>query len=199
MKNRILTNLIKSTLVMAFTLFAFYGCNKDDENIADDLNALEISTAFSQTEIDEISEGIDDIIENVFFDYESSSASKSMDNKGSQNLAYLSDCVSITKEITFASKTITIDFGEGCTTRNDDLLSGKIIMNISLNIENQTVIINNSFHSFYFNHKKIEGDVHKTHIKINENGIPQAIINKNIKIIWDDGSFVTVSGERNRE
>lgn len=192
------TLLTRNYLTLIFSIFALTSCN-NDLSIIDEAASLDISSAVTQTEIDEISESIDNIIESVFFNQENTIASKSTYNKSSDENNFLTDCVTITKVITNNSKTVIIDFGDGCTTRKDNFLSGKIIMKINVNIEDQSVTIDNTFENFYFNYKKVEGEVHKTRIKINENGNPQADISKNIKITWEDGSFVTVDGERKRE
>lgn len=199
MKKPLFTLLTRNYLTFIFSIFLLTSCNNDPSIIDEAANSLDISSAVSQTEIDEISESVDNIIESVFFNQENTMASKSTQNKSSDENNFLTDCVTITKVITNNSKTIIIDFGDGCTTRNDNFLSGKIIMEINVNIEDQSVTIDNTFDNFYFNDKKVEGEVHKTRIKINENGNPQADISKNIKITWEDGSFVTVDGERKRE
>ncbi len=187
------SGLISTLLLLIF--ISLSGCQDNTE--IDDLSAqqLDESLAVEQTEIDDVSEGINGLIDDAYSYAETSEASKSAIDKDN----YLPECVTITKVITVNTKKVTIDFGEGCTTRNENTVSGKIIMEYTFAFTEQSVTINYSFEDFYFNGKKIEGTVNKIRIKVNDKGNPQATINKNIKIIWDDDTFVTVKGERIRE
>jgi hypothetical protein len=133
-----------------------------------------------------------------YFDIENNNASKTDDEKN-EDQNFFPDCLTITKVITDGHKNVTLDYGDGCLTRNDNFLSGIIIMDISYNNGDSSVNIDYSFDNFYFNNKKVEGEVHKFRIRENENGFPQATINRDIKIIWEDNSFVSITGERTRE
>ena len=174
-------------------------CDQNSINTDSETDAQLLSKAETQTEIDNISESLNDIDENIFLTYGSSTSSKEIENKDSELNKFMPDCVVITKVITDTFKSITIDYGDGCTTKNDNFLSGKILLEISFDFINKTANIDYTFDNFYFNNKKTEGNIHKVRTWINENGNPQAIINKDIKIIWEDGTFVTVKGERKRE
>jgi hypothetical protein len=194
-KKRILSGTIISFVLLLF--ISLSGC-QDNTNIEDiDVQQLNEDVAVEQTEIDDVSEGINALIDDAYTFAETPEANKDNTNKDLET--YLPDCVTITKVITGNTKKVTIDFGEGCTTRNDNTVSGKIIMDYTFAFTEQSVTINYSFENFYFNGKKIEGTVNKIKVRINENGNPQATITKNIKIIWEDDSYVTVQGERIRE
>ena len=187
-----------SSLIVTFLLLIFIslsGCQDNAEIDDMEVQQLDESLAVEQTEIDDVSEGINALIDDAYNFAEAPEANKSAIDKDN----YLPECVTVTKVITANTKKMTIDFGEGCTTRNGNTVSGKIIMEYTFSFTEQSVTINYSFEDFYFNGKKIEGTVNKIRLKVNDNGNPQATINKNIKIIWDDGSFVTVKGERIRE
>ncbi len=186
-------------MILTLTGFIFTSCNDDDINLSDDLSSQDLINAINQTEIEDISESVNDIIENVYYDVDNDIATKEVDDKINEEQQFLPDCLTITKVITDGHKNITLDYGDACTTRNDNFLSGKIIIDIINNDEINTVNINYTFDDFYFNYKNVTGEVHKIRIRENENGNPQAIINKDIKITWEDGSFVTIKGERKRE
>jgi hypothetical protein len=194
-KKNLVLNLSVSFIMVIF--LSLTGC-QDNSGIEDmDVQQLDENTAVEQTEIDDVSEGINGLIDDAYTFAETPEANK--DTAGKDSEAYMPDCVTITKVITGNTKKVTLDFGEGCTTRNDNTVSGKIIMDYTFAFTGQSITINYSFEDFYFNGKKIEGTVNKIRVRVNDNGNPQATITKNIKIIWEDDSFVTVQGERIRE
>ena len=195
MKKRTFRSVINSLFVIALFGLVITSCNNEDPINEDPSVSLEAS-AYSQAEIDDISEGVNDITENVFFDIENKSKSKIELSKSSSVSKFLPDCVTITKVLTGGSKNVIIDYGEGCTMRNENILSGKIILDITFNLGELKATVSSSFDNFYFNGKKVEGTVIKSHTI--SSGIPEANISTDIKIIWEDESFVTVSGERKR-
>lgn len=195
MKNKTLMSVINSLFMTALLGLVIVSCNSDDPVNEDQSTTME-SSAFSQAEIDDVSEGVNDIIENVFFDFENKSKSKNEVSKTSSVFKFLPDCVEITKVMTGASKSIIIDYGDGCTMHNENILSGKIIMDLTFNIGELKVIINASFDNFYFNGIKVEGNIISNHTI--SSGTPVSIINTDIKIIWEDGNYATISGERKR-
>ncbi|NOQ92240.1 MAG: hypothetical protein GQ552_05925 [Flavobacteriaceae bacterium] len=194
-KNLILTSIV----LFVFTSIMLTSCEQENTSIDDDTLSQDLASVATQTEIDQISEGVDDIVDNTSFDFTSNTVEKGSDTKTNDEQAFLPDCVIITKVITRNSKKVTLDYGDGCTTRNKNYLSGKIIMEMKYNTEEKSINIDYSFDNFYFNGKKVEGEVHKYKIRINENGNPEATIKRDIKITWEDDSFVTIVGERKRE
>lgn len=199
MKKQFYIPIIKGILVIAFTGFIFTGCEQEGSNIEEESLSQEIENAYTQTEIENVSEGVNDIIENVYFDIDDYESLKSSDTKDIDEQKFLPDCLIITKVITDSKKIITLDYGDGCTTRNDNYLSGIIMVEFNFNFDDGKVVIDYTFDNFYFNYKKVEGQVHKVRTRKNENGNPQAIINSDLKITWEDESFVTIKGERKRE
>ena len=199
MKKKSIPSILHGTLFIFTSLTILISCNNDNSVIEDEPNSLTMSSAILQSELDDVSSGIDDIVESVYFNFQNSTVSKNTVSKNAIEPGLLSDCTTITKVLVENLKTITIDFGDGCTNKNDNLLSGKIIMEIVYNLEDNSISAKSTFEDFYFNTKKIEGEVNKIRIKFNENGNREANIEKNIKITWADGSTITVQGERKRE
>lgn len=191
--------IIRSIMILTVIGIFLTGCDKDDLNLDQEASALDIESAEKQTEIDNISEGLNDIGEDVFSAYANSAAAKNSDTKKDFEGIQTPECLTITKVITNSSIDITMDYGEGCFNKNDNFLSGKIIMSVGFDLAEKAISIDYTFDNFYFNNKKVEGEMHKTRIRKNENGFPQAIITKDIKITWEDDAFVTVKGERKRE
>ncbi len=195
MKTKNLQLFKLSILSIIFSAFLFVSCQGNDTDLDENGALLDEISATEQAEIDNVSEGVNAIIEDVYYNEETQTAAKGVDIKD----RFIPDCVTITREITSKSKIITIDYGDGCTTKNENIVSGKINMEYNYNVNELSVTIDYTFDNFYFNGKKIEGEINKIRIRLNENGNPEATINKNIKIIWEDETFVTVKGERIRE
>lgn len=190
--------LLSSTILISVSML-LTSCDQENNLIEENALNKELEIAVTQSKIDDVSEGIDDIIDNVSIDFTVENLNKTGASKTLDKNSFLSDCVIITKVINDLGKNITLDFGEGCTTKNDNIISGKIIIEVSYNFEEKAIDLVYSFDNFYFNDKKIEGEVRKSKLRINENGFPEVTINRDIKIIWEDDSFVTVKGERKRE
>ncbi len=188
--------LIKTSVFsIILSTFMLISCQNDGIYIDENGFQLDEASAIEQTEIDNVSEGINAIIEDVYYNEENQTAAKGIDVKNK----FIPNCATITKVITKDNKKITIDFGDGCETKNGNIVSGIINMEYNYNISELSVSIDYAFDNFYFNGKKVEGTINKIRIRFNENGNPEATINKNIKIIWEDETFVTVNGERVRE
>ncbi len=195
MKKKLFKNVINSLFIFALFGFIVTSCDTEDP-IYEGQSITLTESAYSQAEIDDISEGVNDIIENVYFDIESQAVYKNEASKSTPLLKFIPECVTITKVITANSKNVTIDFGDGCTMHNGNIMSGKIVMDITYNIGELKAMTNSSFDNFYFNGKKVEGNISKTHTIVD--GIPEANIKTDIKIIWEDETFATVIGERKR-
>ena len=195
MKKRTFKSVIHCLFIIALFGLVVTSCNNEDP-INEDQSITFKESAYSQAEIDDVSEGVNDIIENVYFDIESQSIYKNEVSKSTPLLKFIPECVTITKVITTNTKNVTIDFGDGCTLHNGNILSGQIIMDITYKLGELKARTYSSFNNFYFNGKKVEGNVSKTHTIVE--GIPEANIKTDIKIIWEDETFATVIGERKR-
>jgi len=190
--------LFKNTLIVLFIGTVFISCKDDALSLDNEIASKDLDKAITQTEIEDVSEGVNDIVENAYLELENGAASKS-ENEKNMEQTFFPECLTITKVITDDHKSVTLDYGDGCMTRNDNFLSGIIKMEISYNNSDQTVSVDYGFDNFYFNNKKVEGEVHKLRMRNNENGYPQSVINRDITITWEDESFVSIKGERTRE
>lgn len=177
----------------------FISCDKENEPFNEDFIASEVLNAYEINEVDDISENINDIVESAYFELANNILSKSGESKSTNEFRFLSDCVTITKVISAQNIQLTLDYGGGCTTKKEDVLSGKLFLIINPNLEGKSVTIDCSFENFHFNNTKIEGMVNKVRTRSNENGNPQTVINRDIKILWEDGSHSLVKGETTRE
>lgn len=196
-------NYLRKTLA-GITIFTLTGltltnCGSDDLKIDESALEQDVAIAKTQTEIDDVSEEINDLGESIYVMYGNATVSKDSYTKKQLSDMNIPECLTITKVIIFNSVDITLDFGDGCLNHNDNYLSGKIMMSIGFDLNKKSIEIDYSFDHFYFNGKHIEGEMHKTKIRMNDAGNPVVTINKDIKITWENGEFVTINGERQRE
>lgn len=194
MKTKKLTFGKAALLLLLFLPFAWTSCQDNSDIDIADIEAVDETVAADQAEIDAISEGINALSDEVYSLTADKIAAKDFYSKDN----YLPECVSVTREITPGHKKIILDFGEGCETRNGDSVKGKLIMEFNFNLAERTLYVEQQFDDFYFNDKKIEGNISKVKIRINDEGKPEATITKDLKITWPDGTFATVKGERTR-
>jgi len=194
-----LKRIFAGIAILTISSLMLTSCASDDLKLDTEANEQNLEIATTQTEIDNVSEEINDIGESIYLLYGNTVASKDIDTKNEIEGLQMPECLIITKEITFNKINITLDYGEGCSNRNDNFLSGKIMLAIGFDAGNKSISIDYTFDNFFFNGKQVEGEMHKTKIRLNDNGNPVTTITKDIKITWEDGSFITVKGERQRE
>ena len=194
-----LKKTLTGIVILAIFSFLMISCESDELKLDGESSEQNIEIATMQTEIDNVSEEINDIGESIYLMYGNTIASKNSNTKNELQGRELPACLTITKEMTFNKINITLDYGEGCSVYNDNFLSGKIMLAIGFNIDEKSISIDYTFENFYFNGKKVEGEMHKSKIRLNDNGIPIATITKDIVITWENGDVVTIQGERQRE
>ena len=194
---RLKFTLLVGSLVLG--IFLFTSCDSDSSTTEDEFSSLSIEEAQEITEIDDTSENINEIIESTYLKIASSDFFKSSDYKNQLDNRFLSDCVLISKEVKNGYVEVILDYGEGCITKKQLEAKGKIIIHLDPNVDTRSVILTYSFDDFYINDKRIEGSVEKKRSRLNDQGNPESQINKNIKIIWEDGAYVTIEGVRTRE
>lgn len=194
-----LKNILSGITLLIITGLVMTSCESDDLKIDGESSEQNVAIAVEQTEIDNVSEEINDIGESIYLLYGNSIASKEIDTKNEIEGLQMPECLTVTKEITFNKIDITLDYGEGCLNNNENYLSGKIMMSIVFNLDYSSEEIDYSFDNFYFNGKKIEGEMQKSRIRMNDSGNPVTTTTKDIKITWENGDVVSIKGERQRE
>jgi len=194
-----LKKILKGIAILTVTGLMLTSCETDSIDLNEEASELNIATAITQTEIDDVSEEINDLGESVYVMYGNATVSKYSYTKKQLSDMNIPECLTITKVITFNSVNLTLDFGDGCLNHNDNYLSGKIIMSIAFDLSEKSISIDYTFDNFYFNGKHVEGEMKKTKIRMNGTGNPVVTIIKDLKITWKNGEFVTIKGERQRE
>ena len=183
-------NLKKNVLMfLAIGSLFLVGCKNDTSAITQPLTSADVTAA---VQTDDATDEIDNAIDNAFTATEYAS-------KNSELKATLNSCATTTIVIDGTTKTVTVDFGTGCTTPNGNVLSGKIIMNYNKDTSTQSVTINYTLENFYFNDLSVEATNSIVHVRQNDNGHPQSVITFDTKVTWPDGTFISRKGTRTRE
>ena len=172
----------------------FVSCNDGEpELVADASINDEVVTTITE---DDITEDVENIVDDYFyFDTDMAAKSATVDEK---KPSYL-NCSVKTIVIDGTTKTVTLDFGEGCTMPNGNILKGKIIITHTVDITAASIVANLTYVDFYVNDTSIEGQSSILKVKENEQGNPQSTITFEKKITWADGTFVSKTGVKVKE
>lgn len=178
----------------------FISCSSDSTEMDKDPVAEDILSVQTQIEIDYINQGIDDMIETTAIELNNSTiAFKEINTKNMLSIRFLPECATISTNLKGLNLHVTIDFGDACTTLKDDVVSGKIIAEITYNESQKIAIIKQSFDDFYFNSKKIDGTIDRKLVLKNSSGNPEVEITRDIIINWPDATQVFVQENSKRE
>ncbi len=175
-----------------FILFGVISCQKDE------ITSPEILTA----EDDAIA---DELYENVFTEVEDATAT--MEDRlygGGLKSALVDTCKVITidkpSDTVNWPKTITVDFGDGCTGLNGRVRKGKIIIVVSGKVSSPNYSRTISLDSFYIDGFKIEGTKTLTRKGLSTNQNPTFSVSLvNGKITSPEGKTVTKEFTHTRE
>ncbi|MCB0374821.1 MAG: hypothetical protein KDD04_02780 [Sinomicrobium sp.] len=190
---------LKQLALAAVTVLA--SCEREDVafNFGDAIIALE--EVQETAAIDRISDEVDNMAENVYYtDEQDALAGKPLGAmKTAETLYFLSECVVITTVVTETSIEKTLDFGAGCETANGNMLSGKIYLSYSKDMEADSNTIYTSFEDFYFNNARVSGMRTVVRVRANANGNPQATVTFDIDVTWAGGLVTERQGTKVRE
>jgi hypothetical protein len=151
--------------------------------------------AIAVVESDDLSDDIGNVVDDYLMENEGMSARPEAEGKTSDILT----CVTKTIVITGTTKTVTLDFGDGCELPNGNILSGKIIMSYALDTNVASFTATYTFEHFFFNDISIEGENSLVRTRANDNGNPQSTVTIDMKITWPDGVYATRRGTKTRE
>lgn len=182
--------------MIAAVLVFFPSCSKDD---SDEIPKEDLAIAQDEAYVDAVFDAMDNMAleEVVELDDEDYGFTET-----SSNVMCYSVTVNSNDTTTFP-KTVTIDFGDGCTlTYNGDTItrSGQIIVTLTNRwfvLGAQHII---TFNNFYFNGAKIEGTRTITNNGINDlNRYESSVALENGKITFDEDTYITRSSNHVRE
>jgi hypothetical protein len=165
-------------LLLAFT-FAFTACNKDDtdENTTTDENVLtsEDLTAAEDLLLD-LEDEVDEIIENQL--------------TGDVEIRNECPVKTVSPAGNTFPKTITLDYGTGCTARNGRLKSGKVIITQNATPTQTGATRTITLENYYVDSAKVEG----TTTLVN-NGNASRSRQSNVKITYPNGEVANWQGQ----
>ncbi|MDP3313202.1 hypothetical protein [Lutibacter sp.] len=185
MKNQI----IKLKILLLLVSISFFAVNCSNDN--DDAEPISSEETIALVEIDDIADDVSSVVDDYF-------ATEGLAGKTENSDAGGLDCVTKTIVLTSTSKTVTLDFGTGCTLPNGNVLSGKIIMSFAIDTTTPTITITSTYDNFYFNDLRVEGENTIVKVRQNENGKPQSTVNYDVKVTWPNGDFATRKGTKIR-
>lgn len=192
MKNSTLT--LKIFALSLFVGLVFTSCQGDDEINTFTKNPIAVEDAQVIADGDEVTEGITDLVDQLYLE------DGLFTNRMEFN-SFLPNCGVRTVKWDAAEvmKTVTVEFGDGCTLANGNIVKGKIVIvfNKNRNLLSHTVTV--TYHNFYFNNKKVEGSTFVERLLANANGNPQSTVKIDLKITFADGLFIERKSERVRE
>ena len=185
-----------SSFILAFAL-TFIGCSENEEITEEIVNTSEVITATQLRYADESEQMADEIAEIAEDVYVSDELGPTF--KSGYQSDFLPECVVITTTQTETTKKKTIDFGEGCELHNGNVLSGKIILSYTLDMEAASKTIALTLENFTFNAVTIDGGASILRERSNDHGNPQSTAIANYQATWPDGESASFSANRNRE
>jgi hypothetical protein len=139
-----------SSLLATFFLFVLISCQKEGSNNTES----EVETTFKLSEDQAVSEAIGDDIDAVFIE---TSYSEGLMFRGSQQNP--SNCASVNITGSGWPKTITIDFGTGCTGPDGIHRKGKIIVVLSDTVSQTGATAAMTFDGYHVQGFKVEGSI----------------------------------------
>lgn len=199
MKNQIYQFFGKFLFLAFAVLLITTSCDTNDSISDTESAALMQSEAADILEIENIEESIDDLIESLSFDLDQVDLLKSNNSKLYVNPRKIPECATISASISDKTIIITLDFGAACQTEFENVLGGKIHIQIVHNADEGKMMIEHTFEDFTFNEKQLEGTVTKERNR-RVNATPSySIIHKELKITWENDSFSLIKSDRKRE
>ncbi|MCL9804746.1 hypothetical protein NAT51_04385 [Flavobacterium amniphilum] len=196
----------KILILTALLSMAFFSCTKD-ETTTENQQAITTEEAAINAKIDIANDDISDIVaEQEGKTYADNTNGRSIDSPTSA----LSSCATITRVPAFGTPitpgttvTKTIDFGDGCTLANGNVLKGKIIISFVYQPNATSHTINYEFVNFYHNQIKFNGNKSFTRTMSaatsNTPSLPVITMTMDMTATFPDGATIRRVGQRVRE
>ena len=185
---------LKFIVVFTISGLFFTGCtDSNSDNLAQAITEKETLTLIESIDI---SDEIDNLVDNFLIELFDENNENETSKISVQHKYGMPNCIVKSIIEDESTKTITLDFGEGCELGNAYILSGKII--ISYNEDND-LKITKTYDGFSFNDVQVDGTNMIIRKSENENGNPESTKSINVTYNWPDGDFITKVGIKKRE
>jgi len=187
------SHYLKLNLIALLTVFLFASCETTDEVIEDSSSAISSDDITAVEEVDMVMEEINATAEQAFVEEESGS----LFTRGTSS-SFFPECLTKTVVTTDLTKTVTLDFGDGCEVRGH-FMAGVMILSYEKNPELHTRTIAVEFDNYRIDHKLIQGSHSIVRMRENDNGNPQSTSTFDVNVTWDNGDTASRVGEKIRE
>lgn len=199
MKNQIYNQLSKILFLPFFILLLTISCDSNDSISDKEASDLMQSETTEILEIENIEESIDDMIESLSFDLDQVDLLKNNNSKLYVNPHRIPKCANISASINDNIITLILDFGEECQTEFENVMGGKILIQVVHNRDERKMMIQHTFENFTFNDRQIEGTITKERINRFNDRPSYSLIHKELKISWENDSYSLIESDRKRE
>lgn len=189
----------KLRLLMIFVTSAliFIACENGDS--IDETASISEDDTIALVEADDIADEIDNVVDDILAEDFGIAGKEEASKSGDAKWYGRPEC--LTKTIVWRgdSKSVTLDFGDGCELPNGHILSGQIEMSYIFDLNANSITIAREFKDFFFNDVAVEGV--NTIVKTwkNYKGNIQSEKTIDVTLIWPDGHTATRNGTRTRE
>lgn len=187
------SHYLKLNLIALLTIFLFASCETTDEIIEEQSAAISSEDITAVEEVDMVMEEVTNTAEQAFVEEESGS----LFTRGTSS-SFFPECLTKTVVTTDLTKTVTLDFGEGCMVRGH-FMAGIMVLSYEKDPDLHTKTIAIEFDSFRVDHKLIEGSHSILRQRENDNGNPQSTATFDVNVTWDNGDTASRVGEKIRE
>ncbi|MFK5879155.1 MAG: hypothetical protein QM478_06615 [Flavobacteriaceae bacterium] len=188
------SHCLKLNLIALLTVFLFVSCETTDGIIEEQSAAISSDDITAVEEVDMVMEEITNTAEQAFVEEESGSTV----TRGVNFTSFFPPCLTKTVVTTDLTKTVTLDFEDGCEVRGH-FMAGVMILSYEKDPDLHTRTIAVEFDNFRIDHKLIQGSHSIVRMRENDNGDPQSTATFDVNVTWDNGDTASRVGEKVRE
>lgn len=199
MKKQIYNQFSKLLFLSFFILILTISCDTNDSISDKEASNLMQAETTELLEIENIEESIDDMIESLSFDLNQVDLLKNDNSKLYVNPHRIPKCANISASINDNIITLILDFGEECQTEFENVMGGKILIQVVHNRDERKMMLQHTFENFTFNDRQIEGTITKERVRRFNDRLSYSLIHKELKIIWGNDSYSLIESDRKRE
>lgn len=183
----------KMLLIIATLTFGLTSCNKN--NLSDDVE----SAAAQNLNIAEIEDDNTQLMADQAEANGEVSGLRVASSSDNTDADILGGCAVVTKDTLSSPKSITIDFGTGCTNANGVTRKGKIIVTYTGRYRDAGTVVHIVSEDYYVNDKKIDIDRTVTNQGENDNGNLVFVIHAERTVTFPDGGTCSSTIDKTRE
>jgi len=188
---------LKLLIIFVTSALIFTGCENGDS--MNETEAISEDDTIALVEADDIADEIDNVVDDILAEEFGLAGKEEASKSGDANKFGRPECLTKTTVWQGDSKSVTLDFGDGCELPNGHILSGQIEMSYIFDLGAKSVTITKEFKDFFFNDVAVVGvnTIVKTW-KNNEGNI-KSVKTIDVTLTWPDGQTATRTGTRTRE